>query len=76
MSISSTHNGTALGDLKNKFASALKNTAESWSTYRRKRKAYTNTFAELAGLSARDLADLGFSRGDIRRVAREAAEMA
>lgn len=36
---------------------------KNWRTYR-------NTVAELDRLSNRDLADLGISRSDIRRVAR------
>lgn len=36
-------------------------------------KRYNRTVAELESLSNRELADLGISRGDIRRVAREAA---
>lgn len=41
----------------------------------RQRKVYRQTFNELCTLTARDLADLGFSRGDFRRLSREAAEM-
>ncbi len=36
-------------------------------------KKYSRTVAELEALSTRDLADLGLSRADITRVAREAA---
>ena len=36
-------------------------------------KKYSRTVAELEALSTRDLADLGLSRSDIARVAREAA---
>jgi len=35
-------------------------------------KKYSRTFSELQNLSDRDLADLGISRGDIPRIAREA----
>nr|WP_323777363.1 DUF1127 domain-containing protein [Amylibacter sp.] len=76
MSISTTQNITALGDLKHKIASAFIATSESLSTYKRKRRVYNTTFTELAGLTTRELADLGFCRGDIRRIAREAAELA
>ncbi|KIN73099.1 hypothetical protein Z949_2281 [Sulfitobacter guttiformis KCTC 32187] len=41
----------------------------------RQRKAYRTTYNELYTLTARDLADLGMSRGDFRRLSREAAEM-
>ena len=41
----------------------------------RQRKAYRMTYNELCGLSNRELADLGMTRGDIRRLSREAAEM-
>ncbi|MEL6531735.1 MAG: DUF1127 domain-containing protein [Pseudomonadota bacterium] len=40
-----------------------------WAFYR----VYRTTYAELSGLSARELGDLGLSRGDLRRVALEAA---
>lgn len=39
-----------------------------------KRRAIARqTYAELAGLSDRELSDLGLCRGDIRRIARESA---
>jgi len=41
----------------------------------RQRKAYRQTFNELCTMTARDLADLGMSRADFRRLSREAAEM-
>ncbi|MEP1766346.1 MAG: DUF1127 domain-containing protein [Sulfitobacter sp.] len=41
----------------------------------RKRKAYRQTFNELCTMTARDLADLGMSRADFRRLSREAAEL-
>ncbi|UWR27575.1 DUF1127 domain-containing protein [Sulfitobacter sp. S223] len=41
----------------------------------RQRKVYRQTYDELCTLTARDLADLGFSRGDFRRLSLEAAEM-
>lgn len=40
----------------------------------RQRKVYRKSFNELCTLTNRDLADLGFSRGDFRRLAREAAD--
>jgi uncharacterized protein YjiS (DUF1127 family) len=36
-------------------------------------KKYSRTVAELESLSTRELADLGFGRSDITRIAREAA---
>lgn len=39
----------------------------------RRRAVYRQTIAELKSLSERDLGDLGISRYDINRVAREAA---
>jgi uncharacterized protein YjiS (DUF1127 family) len=36
-------------------------------------KRVSRTVAELSQLSNRDLADLGIARGDIRRIAQEAA---
>lgn len=40
----------------------------------RQRKVYRQSFNELCTLTDRDLADLGLSRGDFRRLAREAAD--
>ena len=40
-----------------------------------RRRLYTRTLHELSALSDRDLSDLGMSRADIGRVAREAANM-
>ena len=40
----------------------------------RKRKAYRQTYNELCTMPARDLADLGMSRADFRRISKEAAE--
>jgi uncharacterized protein YjiS (DUF1127 family) len=37
-------------------------------------KRYNRTVTELSALSNRELADLGIARGDINRVAREAAK--
>lgn len=41
----------------------------------RQRNAYRKTFDELCTMTSRDLADLGMSRTDFRRIAREAADM-
>jgi uncharacterized protein YjiS (DUF1127 family) len=41
----------------------------------RQRKAYRRTMNELCTMTSRDLADLGMSRADFRRLSREAAEM-
>jgi uncharacterized protein YjiS (DUF1127 family) len=41
----------------------------------RQRKAYRTTYNELCTMTARDLADLGMSRADFRRLSREAAQM-
>lgn len=38
-----------------------------------RRKVYTRTLKELAALSDRELADIGISRFDIRRIAAQAA---
>ncbi len=41
----------------------------------RQRKAYRQTYNELCTMTSRDLADLGMSRADFRRLSKEAAEM-
>ena len=40
----------------------------------RQRKAHRQTYNELCTMTARDLADLGMSRADFRRISKEAAE--
>jgi uncharacterized protein YjiS (DUF1127 family) len=47
-----------------------------FSTWRRSRRAYNETFLELDTLSNRDLADIGVSRSDIPHLALEAAKAA
>ena len=42
----------------------------------RQRRVYRQTFDELCTLTDRDLADLGMSRVDFRRISREAADLA
>lgn len=49
-----------------------------WANFkeaRTKRAVYRQTFNELAGLSDRELADLGIARSSIRRLAYESAYM-
>ncbi len=48
---------------------------EAVSLKLRQRKAYRSTYYELSDLSNRELADLGMTRCDIRRLSLEAAEM-
>ncbi|MDC0136238.1 DUF1127 domain-containing protein [Sulfitobacter sp.] len=40
----------------------------------RQRKAYRQSYNELCTMTARDLADLGMSRAEFRRISKEAAE--
>jgi uncharacterized protein YjiS (DUF1127 family) len=49
--------------------------AAAWArlvAWRRREAAVAATFAELSALTDRELADIGFHRADLRRVAREA----
>lgn len=41
-----------------------------------RRRVYRTTVIELARLSERELSDLGITRGDIERIAREASQAA
>tara|TARA_R110002020_G_scaffold67179_7_gene176394 strand:+ start:53070 stop:53288 length:219 start_codon:yes stop_codon:yes gene_type:complete len=41
----------------------------------RQRKVYNQTLNELFTLTQRDMSELGLSRGDFRRLSREAADM-
>ena len=56
------------------FTAKLAHMFETLSDTMKRRKIARTTYAELAGLSDRELNDLGISRGDIRRLAREAAQ--
>lgn len=62
----STQTQSALG---NGFAGLI----AAFNARRARRKVFNQTFRELSSLSNRDLADLGLSRGEIRRVAYQAA---
>lgn len=48
---------------------------EAYKAARAKRKIYNRTVAELSSLSGAELADIGLTRGMIRAVAREAADL-
>ena len=43
--------------------------------YRKRRAVYRRTLAELCSLNDRELADVGIARWNVRRVAKEAANM-
>lgn len=45
--------------------------ARTWAQYR----TFRSTLAELQGCTDRQLADMGFARGDVARIAYEAAEL-
>ena len=49
--------------------------AGEFSEWRARRKRFAATYAELASLSDRDLADLRIARAEIRRIAREHADL-
>jgi len=63
----------ARSDLTERFYSFVANVAMAARTRHARRRVYRTTYGELAGLRDRELADLGLTRGDIKRVAREAA---
>ncbi|UWR23602.1 DUF1127 domain-containing protein [Sulfitobacter sp. S190] len=70
---------TYYSDTNTAPASALSRIAaffDGLNTRRRQYRVYRQTFNELAELNNRELADLGLSRSDIRRVSREAAGIA
>lgn len=64
--------GVALAFLTDAIA-ALRIRHAAWT---RRRAAYLQTWRELDSLSDRELNDIGFSRHDIARIAREAAARA
>lgn len=63
--------GAARGDLNeaSRLGVFVANMAQRWAAY----QTYRRTLAELETLNDRELNDIGLSRWDIRRVAREAA---
>ncbi len=65
-----TDTHTQSAGLVARIAHAFSNLTETMQ----RRKLARATYAELAALTDRELSDLGLSRGDIRRVAQEAAQ--
>ncbi|MEM8578487.1 MAG: DUF1127 domain-containing protein [Pseudomonadota bacterium] len=63
----------ARGDLTERLLGTVARIATAARTRHARRRVYRATFAELAGLNNRELADVGLTRGDIKRVSREAA---
>lgn len=59
-----------LDTLRRRFGTALADIA----AWRARRALYRQTFVELSTLTDRDLADLGFARCDIPRIARDASQ--
>jgi uncharacterized protein YjiS (DUF1127 family) len=59
----------ALDTLRRRFGTAL----ADFAAWRARRALYRQTFVELSTLTDRDLADLGFARCDIPRIARDSA---
>lgn len=62
-------NRTFTASLGNRFAEIRTQAVENFAAWR----VYRRTFAELQSLSARELADLGIARSNIRNLALEAA---
>jgi uncharacterized protein YjiS (DUF1127 family) len=65
--------GAWRGDLRetSRFGALVARLQHRWAAYR----TYRNTLAELQTLDERELNDIGISRWDLPRVAREAAEL-
>jgi uncharacterized protein YjiS (DUF1127 family) len=66
--------GAWRGDLRetSRLGALVASLGHRWATY----QTYRHTCDELEMLSDRELNDIGISRWDIRRIAREAAELA
>lgn len=62
-------NSNAQGDLGNRFSALFTELRNRIA----RRRIYRQTFRELSTLTSRELADLGLSRSEIRRVAYQAA---
>ncbi|MEL7098574.1 MAG: DUF1127 domain-containing protein [Pseudomonadota bacterium] len=59
--------------LTERVLAAVARLADAARARHARRRVYRATYAELAGLKNRDLADLGLTRAEIPRIAREAA---
>ncbi|MEO0938471.1 MAG: DUF1127 domain-containing protein [Pseudomonadota bacterium] len=59
--------------LTERFFAAVARLADAARIHAARRRVYRMTYSELAGLSNRELADLGLARTHISRIAREAA---
>lgn len=57
------------------FANAMDRMWSEMAVQRKARAAYDKTHRELSAMSTRDLTDIGIDRGDISKVAGEAASM-
>ncbi|PKP63295.1 MAG: hypothetical protein CVT86_05600 [Alphaproteobacteria bacterium HGW-Alphaproteobacteria-8] len=65
---------TALGGvLPASLTAAIDGLRARYDAWARRRAAFNQTWRELDGLSDRELSDIGFSRSDIARIARDAA---
>ncbi len=61
------------GLLADRFVAAVDGLCAGYAAWARRRAAYVQTYRELDGLNDRELSDIGFSRCDIARIARDAA---
>lgn len=59
--------------LTERFFAGVASLADAARVHAARRRVYRMTYDELAGLSNRDLSDLGLARTEISRIAREAA---
>jgi len=64
---------TTYGSLTERLLATTARILDAAASRQAKRAVYRKTFNELAGLSDRDLLDLGLHRSQIRRIANEAA---
>lgn len=67
-----THLGLG-GGLTARLSAGVDTLRARYAAWARRRAAFNQTFRELDGLTDRELSDIGFSRSDIRWVARDAA---
>ncbi len=57
------------------FGSFVQSLVAQFKESRARRAAYLHTYRELAGLTDRELADIGISRGEIVDIAKEHADL-
>lgn len=71
--MATTRSHTTTASLTAAVATFFTDAKASWTAARKRRSIYNRTYRELASLSDMELSDINISRGEIPRIAKEAA---